>query len=180
MIQQLEKRPNKLADTSAPGYYMFNGGYNPITNVLADCPQASVVLLEGGTLRISGKVVFPYEKRILRDAVEGTKIPDPVPPAEFQDVPGTDPQVAPVRMTHKLPHESHAAPPPNVVAGPHPPPEPPLMSSDADDDVASQSTPATMTSPVPSLSGTSPHLSRSSMTPLSLQSPGKPWMTLPR
>ena len=94
---------------------MFNGGYNPITNVLADCPQASVVLLEDGTLRISGKVVFPYEKRILRDAVEGTKIPDPVPPAEFQDVPGTDPQVAPVRMTHKLPHESHAAPPPNVV-----------------------------------------------------------------
>ena len=45
------------------------------------------------------------------------------------------------------------------------------MSSDADDDVASQSTPATMTSPIPSLSGTSPHLSRSSMTPLSLQSP---------
>ena len=51
-------------------------------------------LLEDGTLRISGKVVFPYEKRILRDAVEGTKIPDPVPPAEFQDVPGTGPQVA--------------------------------------------------------------------------------------
>ena len=61
---------------------MFNGGYNPITNVLADCSQASVVLLEDGTLRISGKVVFPYEKRILRDAVEGTKIPDPVPPAD--------------------------------------------------------------------------------------------------
>ena len=32
MIQQLDKRPNKMHDTAIGAYYLFNGGYNPITS----------------------------------------------------------------------------------------------------------------------------------------------------
>ena len=65
MIQQLDKRPNKMHDTAIGAYYLFNGGYNPITNVLADSPQSHVVLLSNGTIRISGKIHFPFEHVVL-------------------------------------------------------------------------------------------------------------------
>ena len=77
LIQQLDKRPNKLSDTSINCYYLFNGGYNSITNVLADSPQSHVVLTEHGQLRISGKIAFPYETKIYRDAFEATSVPSP-------------------------------------------------------------------------------------------------------
>ena len=68
MIQQLDKRPNKMHDTAIGAHYLFNGGYNPITNVLADSPQSHVVLLSNGTIRISGKIHFPFEHKAYRDA----------------------------------------------------------------------------------------------------------------
>ena len=107
MIQQLEKRPNKLADTSTPAFYLFNGSYNPITNVLADSPQSHVILLANDTLRISGRVAFPYEHRMFRR--DPTYIPNPVDENEskhpdFSDLPDTQSQPAtqpaPPTITH--------------------------------------------------------------------------------
>ena len=73
VLYQPSKRPNKLFDTSQRCYYMFNGSYNPFTNIYANAPQAHVVLTDDGQLRVSGKVVFP-KLDATPSAVDSTRV----------------------------------------------------------------------------------------------------------
>ena len=143
MIQQLDKRPNKLHDTSVPAYYMFNGGYNPITNILADSPQSHVVLLHTGQLRVSGRVAFPYEQhRAYRNAVEATVVPDPSGDTVTDNVPEFVDNVP----TNAAPRRFALAPAPTAE---HPPISPQIPPSSPSPFRVS---PAPPTSPAPSRS----------------------------
>ena len=71
-----EKRTSKLHDTAECCRYLFNAGFNPITNVLADCPRAHVVLRPNGTVSCTAKVVFPKETMRQPDSSEVTPMPD--------------------------------------------------------------------------------------------------------
>ena len=62
VILRKDKRMSKLHDTAELCRYLFNAGFNPITNVLADCPRAHVVLRANGTISVTAKVVFPSER----------------------------------------------------------------------------------------------------------------------
>ena len=62
VILRKDKRTSKLHDTAELCRYLFNAGYNPITNVLADCPRAHVVLRPNGTISVTAKVIFPNDR----------------------------------------------------------------------------------------------------------------------
>ena len=62
VIIRKDKRESKLHDTAERCRYLFNAGYNPVTNVLADCPRAHVVLRPCGQIAVTAKVIFPRDR----------------------------------------------------------------------------------------------------------------------
>ena len=81
MIIKKEKRHSKLNDTAELCRYMFNAGWNPITNVLADCPRAHVVLRPNGSISVTAKVVFPND-RLSRHRDRAN---DTIDPRQYED-----------------------------------------------------------------------------------------------
>ena len=59
---QKDKRQHKLHDTAERCRYLFNSGFNPISNVLVDCPRAHVVLRPNGEICVTSRIVFPHDK----------------------------------------------------------------------------------------------------------------------
>ena len=62
VIMQKDKRQHKLHDTAERCRYLFNSGFNPISNVLVDCPRAHVVLRPNGEICVTSRIVFPHDK----------------------------------------------------------------------------------------------------------------------
>ena len=62
VTMQKDKRQHKLDDTAERCRYLFNSGFNPISNVLVDCPRAHVVLRPNGEICATSRIVFPHDK----------------------------------------------------------------------------------------------------------------------
>ena len=78
VLVKKEKRSSKLEDTAELCRYLHNASFNPISNVMADCPRAHVCLRKNGQVCVSAKVVFVTKNFSITK--EGAR-PDLVQPA---------------------------------------------------------------------------------------------------